>query len=116
LAKAIEEQIDDNPSNPIPYNQWAWLIANTEGDYAKAVRFSRRSLDLEPGTPSFLDTLGRCYFSAGDVENAAKSQREAVALIPHMQVMQRQLKEFEKALAAKENGPVVGGQGSAKKD
>lgn len=116
LAKAIEEQIDDNPSNPIPYNQWAWLIANTEGDYAKAVRFSRRSLDLEPGTPSFLDTLGRCYFSAGDVENAAKSQREAVALIPHMQVMQRQLKEFEKALAAKESKPAVGSPGSDKKD
>lgn len=116
LAKAIEEQIDDNPSSDIPYNQWAWLIANTEGDYAKAVRFSRRSLDLRPGTPSFLDTLGRCYFAAGDVENAVKSQREAVALIPHMQVMQRQLKEFEKALAAKEKGPGVGGQGSGEKD
>jgi tetratricopeptide (TPR) repeat protein len=116
LAKAIEEQIDDNPSSAIPYNQWAWLIANTEGDFAKAVRFSRRSLEIAPGTPSFLDTLGRCYYSAGDVENAVKSQRAAVALIPHMQVMQRQLKEFEKALAAKEKGPGVGGQGAVKKD
>lgn len=97
LARKVEEDTAENPNNPIPYNQWAWLIANTEGDYAKAVRYSRRSLDLEPDTASFLDTLGRCYFSAGDVDKAIESQRKAVALIPHLQVMQRQLKQFEKA-------------------
>jgi tetratricopeptide (TPR) repeat protein len=104
LSRKVEEEISDNPNNPIPYNQWAWLIANTEGDFPKAVRYSRRSLELAPNTASFLDTLGRCYYSAGDVEKAAESQRKAVALIPHMQVMQRQLKQFEKALAEKKQG------------
>ena len=79
LSRKIEEEIDDNPNKPIAYNQWAWLIANTEGDYPKAVRYSRRSLELEPDTASFLDTLGRCYYSAGDYEKAVESQREAVA-------------------------------------
>jgi hypothetical protein len=45
--------------------------------------------------------LGRCYYSAGNYEKAVESQREAVRLIPHMQVMQRQLKVFEKTLAEK---------------
>ena len=99
LARVIEREIDDDPTNPVPYNQWAWLIANTEGDYAKAVRFSRRSLELYPGQASFLDTLGRCYYAVGDYKKAIKYQREAVEQIPNMQVMQRQLKLFEDKLA-----------------
>jgi tetratricopeptide (TPR) repeat protein len=116
LSRSVEEAIDDNPNNAIPYNQWAWLIANTEGDFSKAVRYSRRSLELEPGTASFLDTLGRCYYSAGKYEKAVESQREAVRLIPHMQVMQRQLKVFEKTLAEKKKGTGDSGQGAGKTD
>jgi tetratricopeptide (TPR) repeat protein len=101
LGKEIEKKIEESPDDSISYNQWAWLVANTEGDFPKAVRYSRRSLELDPGTPSYLDTLGRCYYSAGDYEKAVESQREAVRLIPHMQVMQRQLKVFEKTLAEK---------------
>lgn len=107
LSRKIEAEIEDNPNNPIPYNQWAWLIANTEGDFQKAVRLSRRSLELEPGTASFLDTLGRCYYSAGEFEKAVESQREAVALIPHMQVLQRQLKQFEEKLAELNKKPAA---------
>jgi len=114
LSHKIEEEIDDNPNEPIAYNQWAWLIANTEGDFPKAVRLSRRSLELRPDTASFLDTLGRCYYSAGEYEKAVESQREAVRLIPHMQVMQRQLKQFEKTLAERKKGTGDGGQGSGK--
>ncbi len=114
LSRKVEEQIADNPNNPIPYNQWAWLIANTEGDFAKAVRYSRRSLELEPDTSSFLDTLGRCYYSAGEYEKAVESERKAVALIPHMQVMQRQLKEFEKTLAEKKQEAEGGEQEAGK--
>jgi tetratricopeptide (TPR) repeat protein len=113
LSRKVEEEIADNPNNPLPYNQWAWLIANTEGDFGKAVRYSRRSLELEPDTASFLDTLGRCYYSAGDYAKAVESQRQAVHLIPHMQVMQRQLKQFEKTLAEKQ-GAGSKEQGAAK--
>jgi tetratricopeptide (TPR) repeat protein len=80
-------------------NHWAWLVSNTEGDFRKAVKFSLRSLQLSPGSPSYLDTLGRCYYSAGDLENAIRYQREAVKKHPHMQVMQRQLVLFEKEFA-----------------
>jgi len=92
--------IAQEPNEPMLYNQWAWLIGNTEGDQAKAVEFSKRSLELAPDEPSYLDTLGRCYFAVGDLENALKSQRRAVELAPHYQVMRRQLKQFEDALAA----------------
>jgi tetratricopeptide (TPR) repeat protein len=95
------ELIRRYPDEPSFHNQWAWLVSNTEGDYAKAVEHSLRSLELSPDEASYLDTLARCYFAAGDLENAVKSQRRAVELAPHYQVMQRQLAQFERELAAK---------------
>ncbi|MGI9455438.1 MAG: hypothetical protein ACR2NU_02700, partial [Aeoliella sp.] len=95
---ALEKQIDDHPDYYPSYNEWAWLVSNTEGDFDKAVRYSHRSLELEPGRAGLLDTLGCCYFAAGDVVGAVKYQSQAVELAPHLRVLQRQLKRFEKAL------------------
>lgn len=97
MSESYSNQIDESPEDPSKYNQWAWLVSNTEGDFAQAVQHSLHSLELSPDEPSYLDTLGRCYFSAGDVENAIKSQRKAVELAPQYQIMRRQLAEFEKA-------------------
>ena len=59
---------------------------------------------MRPGEPAFLDTLGRCYYAAGEYQNAVKYQRQAVAKEPHLQVMRRQLETFERALATQGNG------------
>lgn len=108
LTDKFQQQIDDDPSDASPYNQWAWLVSNTDGDFQKAIRYSHRSLELNSngasGEASYLDTLGRCYYAAGDFENAVKYEREAIAKVKYMQVMQRQLKLFEKALADKKSG------------
>ncbi len=108
LCKQFEKEIEDNPTDPAAYNQWAWLVSNTEGDFQQAIRYSQRSVELskrgENSAASFLDTLGRCYYAAGDYENAVKYEREAVAKVNYLQVMQRQLAQFEKALADKKAG------------
>lgn len=80
-------------------NEYAWLISNTVGDYQKAVACSRKSLELIPDSWPYQDTLGRCYFAAGDYENAVHYQKLAVAQAPYLQQMKRQLKQFEEALA-----------------
>ena len=77
-------------------NQVAWLVGNTGSD-KQAVERSRKSLELRPQTPGYLDTLGRAYFSVGDLKNALKYQRRAARLEPFSQQIQRQLKEFEDA-------------------
>lgn len=82
------------------YNQYAWLISNTEGDFRKALQYSLKSLELTPDTSALLDTCGRCYFALGDFENAIRMQRRAVKLEPHSPALLRQLAEFEAALAA----------------
>lgn len=107
LSRQFQQEIDEQPGDPNPYNQWAWLISNTEGDFQKAVRYSHRSIELIPpgagksAGGSFMDTLGRCYFAAGDIENALKYQREAIKKVDYMQVMHRQLAQFEKTYAEK---------------
>jgi tetratricopeptide (TPR) repeat protein len=80
-------------------NELAWLISNTEGDLQEALAASKRSLELRPEYPAYLDTLGRCYFASGDLENAVQVQSRAVKLMPSMFVMQRQLAQFEQTLA-----------------
>ncbi|HVT29714.1 MAG TPA: hypothetical protein VHE81_16975, partial [Lacipirellulaceae bacterium] len=73
LVQQFQHDIDENPADASPYNQWAWLVSNTEGDFQQAIRYSHRSIELnnhgESGAASFLDTLGRCYYAAGDYEN-----------------------------------------------
>jgi tetratricopeptide (TPR) repeat protein len=125
LAQAIQQQIEQNPNAPNSYNQWAWLISNTEGDLPKALRYSQKSLELlaESGSEqrqslsraSYLDTLGRCYYAVGDLENAIKNEREAIRLDPHLLVMQRQLAMFEKAAEKKGSGIGVQGSGQVEK-
>ncbi|MCC9642733.1 hypothetical protein LOC71_10635 [Rhodopirellula sp. JC740] len=77
------------------YNQYAWLVSNTEGDYEKALQRSIRSLELSPGSEALLDTCGRCYYAAGNLPAAIRTQRRAVQLTPHSPPLQRQLKLFE---------------------
>ncbi len=95
-------QMSDRPDDDTPYNQFAWLISNTEGDFQEALAASKKSLELKPESPGHMDTLGRCYYAVGDYENAVKQQRRAIELDPHSQQMKRQLKIFEDALAKKE--------------
>lgn len=111
LCRQFQQQIDEEPNDPDAYNQWAWLVSNTEGDFQKAIRYSHRSLELIPPSAgdsaggSFLDTLGRCYYAAGDFQNALKYQRQAIEKVDYMQVMHRQLALFEKVLAEQTTKP-----------
>ncbi len=78
-------------------NNYAWLISNTEGDFEEALRFSQQSLHASPGDAGLLDTLGRCYYSLGELDKAIKYQRWAVQRDPHEVQVRRQLELFEAA-------------------
>ncbi|HEX4129298.1 MAG TPA: hypothetical protein VHZ24_04595 [Pirellulales bacterium] len=97
-ADDFRAKIAQKPDDSQAYNQLAWLIGNTEGDYLEALRASQKSLELEPNNGGFLDTLGRCYYAVGDYESAVKRQTEAVALQPWSGLIRKQLGIFEAAL------------------
>lgn len=97
FGKIFEEKIAD------AYNQYAWLVANTEGNYEKALEYSLKSLEVrteDESTGARLDTCARCYFAVGDLEKAIVTQKRAIKLLPHSPPLQRQLEEFQDAKAA----------------
>ena len=105
-ANRLEREIRRNPMDPTTarelaqaYNQWAWLVGNTAGDYEQAVAASRKSLELSPNSAGYLDTLARCLYATGDVDQAIATQRKALARDPHSGQLQRQLEFFQAAAA-----------------
>ena len=101
ISQATEDirvEIAASPENAEYYNQFAWLIANTDGDLDEALRYSQKSLELSPESGGLYDTLGRVYYARGDYENAVKNQQHAAELEPHAGLIARQLDLFKKAL------------------
>jgi len=109
IAEAEVNEAVNTPRRLVPFrlsdnnvakrlNAYAWLVSNTEGDYQKALKYSRESLRLTPNQPALMDTCARCYFAVGDLEAAVKMQAEACERMPHSPPLQRQLEQFEQAL------------------
>jgi hypothetical protein len=97
VAQALE-QIDDEigalPGEANGYNEYAWLVANTEGDVRKAIRYSKQSLELSFDNSSYLDTLAHCHAAAGDRAAAIRAQSLAHRLEPHNRTIRRNLDLF----------------------
>ncbi len=93
-AAALQLRIDAEPDNPNPLNEYAWLVANTEGDLSRATRYSKRSLELAFDTASYLDTLAHCYAAAGRPEEAIRCQMVAARREPASPTIQQNLEKF----------------------
>jgi len=101
VAQAVEQidgEIQAVPDETQGYNEFAWLVANTEGDIEKATRYSRLSLDKSPDESSFLDTLAHCHAAAGRLPAAVRTQSLAHRLEPHGRTIQRNLERFRSQL------------------
>jgi len=92
----IENEIQAVPDDANGYNEYAWLVANTEGDVAKATKYSRFSLVRSFDNASYLDTLAHCRAAAGDYKAAVRTQSLARRQEPHNRTIQRNLTRFEK--------------------
>lgn len=93
-AAAIDREIRNLPADSVSRNEYAWLIANTEGDLGKATRYSRESLEDAFDSASYLDTLAHCHVAAGNLEQAIRTQWLAVKKEPHSLLIQRNFARF----------------------
>jgi len=80
-------------------NQYAWLIANTYGDFDEALRCGLLAVEIDPKEAGRIDTLGRCYYAKGDLDAAIRTQSLAAKLEPHSGAIGRQLKFFQEEKA-----------------
>ena len=110
-ADRIEDRIEALPENTDAYNEYAWLVANTVGDFSRAERYARVAigrharllLESRQASPfdggldssSYLDTLAHCRAAAGDLPGAIRIQSLAVALEPHGRILRLNLEAFQ---------------------
>lgn len=92
----IENEIQAVPEDANGYNEYAWLVANTEGDIEKATKYSKLSLARSFDNASYLDTLAHCRAAGGDYKAAIRTQSLASRQEPHNRTIKRNLARFEK--------------------
>jgi hypothetical protein len=93
----IEEEIQAVPDDPNGYNEYAWLVSNTEGDVPKATRYAKRALEHSFDSSSYLDTLAHCRAAGGDLHGAVRTQALAVRQEPHNLTIRRNYARFLEA-------------------
>jgi hypothetical protein len=93
-AASLQQRVAAEPENPNPLNEYAWLVANTEGDLAQATRYSKRSLTLAFDSASYLDTLAHCYAAAGEPLEAVRCQLVARRHEPGSLTIEKNLQKF----------------------
>lgn len=101
LVKSSSEfyraQIADLPDDAEGYNNLAWLLANTETSLQEALKCSHKSLELQPDTAAYLDTLAEVHLRLGQPGRAVEFQKQAVDLEPENLDLADRLKKFEAA-------------------
>jgi len=97
------ELIKRQPAYAMPYNDLAWFLATHDRDLDEALKLSKTSLDIQPGTPEHLDTLAEIYHRRGQHDAAIESITKALELDPkpaHFIYYEQQLEKFQKAKKA----------------
>ncbi|MCX7403692.1 MAG: hypothetical protein NTY87_11470 [Planctomycetia bacterium] len=90
----IQSEIDAVPDDTNGYNEYAWLVANTEGDLKKATQYAKHSLIQSFDSSSYLDTLAHCYAAAGNRAAAIRSQTLAQRQEPYNRTIGKNLERF----------------------
>ncbi len=67
---------------PLAHNNLAWVAAERKRDLDLALRHALRALDLQPGTPSFEDTLGFVHSARGEYDQAIEAYGNAIKSAP----------------------------------
>jgi len=108
IAKAVagmRRRIQASPDEPSDYNQLAWLVGNTEGDFDEALKSAHKAVEMSPDSGAYYDTLAHVYFGMGDYQNAVKYQSRAAELEPHSKLIAKQLRVFRAKLEQTTNKP-----------
>jgi len=91
----IDNEIQALPEESNGYNEYAWLVANTEGDIQKATRYSKHSLVRSFDSSSYLDTLAHCQAAGGQAAAAVRTQSLALRQEPHNRTIRKNLERFQ---------------------
>jgi tetratricopeptide (TPR) repeat protein len=88
---ALRDLIARDPRDASALNSLGYMFAERGERLDEAVELLQRALKIEPGNPSFLDSLGWAYFRQGRLELAEGPLAAAAAKMPDNSVIQDHL-------------------------
>jgi tetratricopeptide (TPR) repeat protein len=104
---ALRDLIARVPGHARALNYLGYMLADRDQKLGEAVTLIERALQLEPGNPSFLDSLGWAYFKQGRFDDARGPLEQAAARMATVSLVQEhlgdvyfQLKLYREAAAA----------------
>ena len=89
--KMLRDMIAKDPLDSTALNFLGYMLADRGERLPEAIELVQRALKIEPGNPSYLDSLGWAYFKQGNLSNADKPLTDAATLLPDNSVVQDHL-------------------------
>jgi tetratricopeptide (TPR) repeat protein len=89
--RTLRQMLEAQPRNAETLNYLGYLLAERGQKLEEAIDLIERALDLDPGNPSYLDSLGWAHFKGGNIEEAEKSLVPAAQKLPKNSVIQDHL-------------------------
>lgn len=77
-----------DPANADPVNSLAYMLADRGQRLPEAIELAQRALAMEPGNPSYLDTLGWALLKQGRAPEAVESLSKAAQMLTGNSVIQ----------------------------
>jgi tetratricopeptide (TPR) repeat protein len=95
---AFRELLRREPDFHLALNYLGYMWAETGENLPDARRMVERALELDPGNPAYIDSLGWIYFRQGDHESALEQLQRAARLLPQDGTVQEHLGDVLRAM------------------
>jgi Flp pilus assembly protein TadD len=89
--RTLRQVLTVAPASAEALNYLGYLLANGGRSLDEAVRLVQRALEVDPGNPSYLDSLGWAYFRRGNLQEAERYLAPAAQQLPRNAVIQDHL-------------------------
>lgn len=97
-SKKVFMQVLEIDKNSAPaLNRLAWFHRKDKESLEHGIKLSKRSLELQPDTPAYLDTLAELYYRNGESVKALPLIQRAIELEPGRRYFRLQLEKFKRA-------------------
>jgi tetratricopeptide (TPR) repeat protein len=88
---AFREALRRDPLHALSLNYLGYMLAQRGQRLDEAVSLVERALEIDPGNPSYLDSLGWAWFKRGDLDRARRHLEPAAERLPRNSVVQDHL-------------------------
>lgn len=94
--KYYEKLLQKFPQSHHAMNRLAWFCSMKINCLDKGIEMSRKSLELSPDNPSYLDTLAELHYKKGEFKKSYEYIKKAILIDPKKIYYRLQFKKFKK--------------------